>query len=117
VFRRRAAAVAFCQNSVPVPTSAIRTAARAPVDRVQLQPVIISAEIPRSQSEMCTRCALVRLSSTTSQIEGTPMTTIRMFAFVAAVLITASFFGVMADAFTAPQHAQDQVAASAQAGD
>jgi len=68
-----------------------------------------------SQSEICTLCALSRLSSTTSQIEGTSMTTIRMFAFVAAVLITASFFGVMADAFTAPQHAADRVAASAQA--
>jgi hypothetical protein len=43
------------------------------------------------------------------------MNTIRMFAFVGAVLITASFFGVMADAFTAPQHAPERVTASAQA--
>ena len=43
------------------------------------------------------------------------MNTFRMFAFVAALLITASFFGVMADAFTAPQHASDRVAAGAQA--
>lgn len=43
------------------------------------------------------------------------MNTIRMFAFVAAVLITASFFRVMADAFTSPQQAATPVAASAPA--
>jgi hypothetical protein len=68
-----------------------------------------------SQSEICTLRGLSTLASTTSQIEGTPMNTFRMFAFVAALLITASFFGVMADAFTAPQHASDRVAAGAQA--
>jgi len=43
------------------------------------------------------------------------MNTIRMFAFVAAVLITAFFFRVIADGFTVPQHAPARVAASAQA--
>lgn len=43
------------------------------------------------------------------------MSAIRMLAFVAAVLITAFFFSVMADGFTVPQHAQVRVATSAQA--
>ena len=43
------------------------------------------------------------------------MSKIRMYAFVAAALITASFFRVMADAFTVPQHASGQIAASAHA--
>ena len=34
------------------------------------------------------------------------MSTIRMFAFVAAVLITAFFFRVIAYELTAPQHAE-----------
>jgi hypothetical protein len=43
------------------------------------------------------------------------MNTIRVFAFVAAVLITAFFFRVMAEGFTLPQDASARVAASAPA--
>jgi hypothetical protein len=43
------------------------------------------------------------------------MNTLRMFAFVAAVLITAFLFRVMAYESTVPQHPATQVAASAQA--
>jgi hypothetical protein len=55
------------------------------------------------------------LDGTRFQLEETPMSAIRMLAFVAAVLITAFFFSVMADGFTVPQHAQVRVATSAQA--
>jgi hypothetical protein len=48
-------------------------------------------------------------------LEETLMSTIRMFAFVAAVLITALLFRVMAYGFTVPQHDPARVAASAQA--
>jgi hypothetical protein len=43
------------------------------------------------------------------------MSTIRMFAFVAVVLITAFSFHIMAYGFSVPQHAPAWVAASAQA--
>jgi hypothetical protein len=48
-------------------------------------------------------------------LEETLMSTLRMLAFVAAVLITGFFFRVMAYGFTVPQPAPARAAASAHA--
>jgi hypothetical protein len=68
----------------------------------------------RNATEIRTPWALSKLAQTFTT-EGTLMNTIRMFAFIAAVLITALFTRVIADGLIAPNsiHVAAGTAASA----
>jgi hypothetical protein len=68
--------------------------------------------MPGSQRETRARFDLNRLQDTWILLEETLMNTVRLFAFVTAVLITTFRFGAIS--YGVPQHATDRMAESAQ---